>query len=435
MAIHSREELKRYFRKGEYPTEEQFGALIESMRHRGERLGITEVNGLAGALNEKLGRGEAGTLRALLEEFGGFGALGFSGIDRETREAVNFLPERVELTAALLYGSVGVVYNTVAECFLLRLESPLGIKYHSYWTAVDGSAGRVVSGSSDYRAGVLLMTVESGLGMFYTWQGAGEPRRLGASDPSLVETVSRTAATLAGLVDRLAELPVVDFDAVSLTSLPATPWPGEISTLGCTFRVIYGENFGQFLLEVSTIRGSDTARYTSWDEIRASDGKVLVRPSTDYNDYDGESGTYAPLSGRLFHRAGTASLPAAFYAWDGEGLREVNSFAGTLASLSGSIETLSSALGLHTSRLDRHEERLGDLVYKTNKLRTDTDGLKAKADELRDNLASAARMALDAQNQSDDNAAAIEELRAAVAALGGTASGQSGAAVNENETD
>lgn len=246
--------------------------------------------------------------------------------------------------------------------------------------------------------------------------------------PAHVETINDTAATLAGLVDRLAELPVVDFDAVSHTSLPAAPWPGEISTLGCTFRVIYGEEFGQFLLEVSTIRGSDTARYTSWDEIRASDGKVLARPSSDYNDYDGESGTFTPLSGRLFHRAGTASLPAKFYAWDGEGLREVNSFAGSLASLGGSIETLSSALGLHTSRLDRHEERIGDLVDKTDKLRTDSDMLL-------DNLKSAARMALDALNQSEDNAAAIEELRAAVAALGGSASGESGAAVNENETD
>lgn len=435
MAIHSREELKRYFRKGEYPTEEQFGALIESMRHRGERLGITEVNGLAGALNEKLGRGEAGTLRALLEEFGGFGALGFSGIDRESREVASGMPERIELAAALSRGSVGVVYNAVSGRFLLRVESPLGVKYHPYWTDVEGSAGRVVSGSSDYRPGVLLMAAESGLGMFYTWEGVGEPRRLGASDPSLVETVSRTAATLAALVDRLAELPVADFDAVSLTSLPAAPWPGEISTLGCTFRVIYGEESGQFLLEVSTIRGSDTALYTSWDEIRASDGKVLARPSADYNDYDEESGTYAPLSGRLFRRKGTASLPAAFFAWDGESLREVNSFAGTLASLSGSVETLSSSLGLHTSRLDRHEERLGDLAYKTNKLRTDTDGLQAKADELQDNLASAARMALDALNQSDDNAAAIEELRAAVAALGGAPSGESGAAVNENETD
>lgn len=253
--------------------------------------------------------------------------------------------------------------------------------------------------------------------------------------PAHVETINDTAATLAALVDRLAELPVADFDTVSLTSLPAAPWPGEISTLGCTFRVIYGEESGQFLLEVSTIRASETARYTSWDEIRASDGKVLARPSADYNDYDEESGAFCPLSGRLFHRKGTESMPAKFYAWDGESLREVNSFAGTLASLSGSVETLSSSLGLHTSRLDRHEERLGDLVDKTDKLRTDTDALHTKAGELQDNLASAARMALDALNQSDDNAAAIEELRAAVAALGGTASGESGAAVNGNETD
>lgn len=59
MAIKSIEKLKGYFRRGMYPTEEQFGDLVDSMRHRSELLALADVEGLTRALNGKLGTEEA----------------------------------------------------------------------------------------------------------------------------------------------------------------------------------------------------------------------------------------------------------------------------------------------------------------------------------------------------------------------------------------
>jgi len=62
MAIRSKETLKRYFGKGMFPTAEQFGDLIDSFRQSGERLAMTDVGGLAEALN---GKGDAKELKAV----------------------------------------------------------------------------------------------------------------------------------------------------------------------------------------------------------------------------------------------------------------------------------------------------------------------------------------------------------------------------------
>ena len=53
MAVRTISELKKCFRKGMYPTESQFADWLESYRHKGEKLGLSEVEGLAGALNGK----------------------------------------------------------------------------------------------------------------------------------------------------------------------------------------------------------------------------------------------------------------------------------------------------------------------------------------------------------------------------------------------
>lgn len=53
MAIKTRAQLKAYFRKGLYPTENQFGDMIDSYVHKGEKVELSQVNGLSEALNSK----------------------------------------------------------------------------------------------------------------------------------------------------------------------------------------------------------------------------------------------------------------------------------------------------------------------------------------------------------------------------------------------
>lgn len=53
MAIRRKEQLRRFFKRGAYPTESQFGDLIESMRHKLEPVPMSDVEGLTGALNSK----------------------------------------------------------------------------------------------------------------------------------------------------------------------------------------------------------------------------------------------------------------------------------------------------------------------------------------------------------------------------------------------
>lgn len=223
--------------------------------------------------------------------------------------------------------------------------------------------------------------------------------------PAHVNAIDSNSAAVTSIRKWVEELPVLAFAGTVEGATVSGLTPGRIQlqtahAQGLT-AVVFDTLTQKFLLRIAS--GESFAYYETW--YGAGDGETALRPHSEY------------AAGCLFSNGGI------LYAWDGPGSDLCR--VGSLAPRMGQAE----------SRLSCHEERLGDLVYKTNKLRTDTDGLKAKAYELRDNLASAARMALDAQNQSDDNAAAIEELRAAVAALGGTASGQSGAAVNENETD
>lgn len=53
MGIKTRAILKSWFKRGSYPTEAQFGDLIDSMRHREEKISISEVSGLTDELNRK----------------------------------------------------------------------------------------------------------------------------------------------------------------------------------------------------------------------------------------------------------------------------------------------------------------------------------------------------------------------------------------------
>ena len=70
MAIKTKAELKGYFRKGMYPTESQFADWLDSYRHKGDKVGLSEVEGLAGALNGKYDAGLGRELAANQEKQG-----------------------------------------------------------------------------------------------------------------------------------------------------------------------------------------------------------------------------------------------------------------------------------------------------------------------------------------------------------------------------
>ena len=71
MAIKTVEQLKAYFRKGLYPTESQFADMLDSYRHRGEKMDLTQVEGLAEALNGKCDTGEAKIIEQCLARHDG----------------------------------------------------------------------------------------------------------------------------------------------------------------------------------------------------------------------------------------------------------------------------------------------------------------------------------------------------------------------------
>lgn len=67
MATQTTAQLKAWFRKGMYPTEAQFADLVDSFRHRNEKVGLPDVDGLAEALNTKYDRSEASELEARMD--------------------------------------------------------------------------------------------------------------------------------------------------------------------------------------------------------------------------------------------------------------------------------------------------------------------------------------------------------------------------------
>lgn len=79
MAVKNRTDLKSYFGKGMYPTAEQFGDLIDSMRHCHERVSIVDVDGLAPALNCKSDSAELESLRRAVETLAATGVLTTGG--------------------------------------------------------------------------------------------------------------------------------------------------------------------------------------------------------------------------------------------------------------------------------------------------------------------------------------------------------------------
>ena len=68
MAIQTIAQLKAWFRKGFYPTEGHFADLIDSMRHKSEKIIMQDVSGLPEALNKKYEVTEAAELTHYVEQ-------------------------------------------------------------------------------------------------------------------------------------------------------------------------------------------------------------------------------------------------------------------------------------------------------------------------------------------------------------------------------
>lgn len=67
MATRTIAQLKAWFRRGLYPTEGQFADLIDSFRHKDEKVAMSEVEGLTTALNQKYNVSEAKELKKLVD--------------------------------------------------------------------------------------------------------------------------------------------------------------------------------------------------------------------------------------------------------------------------------------------------------------------------------------------------------------------------------
>lgn len=71
MATRSIAQLKSWFRKGLYPTEQQFADLIDSFRHKNEPVEVADVPDIADAINKKYDKSEAKILTERVDALDG----------------------------------------------------------------------------------------------------------------------------------------------------------------------------------------------------------------------------------------------------------------------------------------------------------------------------------------------------------------------------
>lgn len=69
MAVQSIAQLKAWFRKGLYPTEQQFADLIDSFRHKNDPIDVADISILSQALNGKFDASEGNALSGRVDAF------------------------------------------------------------------------------------------------------------------------------------------------------------------------------------------------------------------------------------------------------------------------------------------------------------------------------------------------------------------------------
>lgn len=69
MAVQSIAQLKAWFRKGLYPTEQQFADLIDSFRHKNDPIDVADISILSQAFNGKFDASEGNALIKRVDKF------------------------------------------------------------------------------------------------------------------------------------------------------------------------------------------------------------------------------------------------------------------------------------------------------------------------------------------------------------------------------
>lgn len=180
MAVRSRETLKGYFRKGRYPTEGQFSDLIDSLRHKGESVAISDVAGLAAVLNAKYDGALVAGLEHRVTEAEKWitnlrrAAWGDGGEVAVVISGRANIPEMGVLDEAAR-GDVSVWYSTALGRFVAAEGSGPGTRYYAEWERMDDYL-------SDGRPRMDRIYLDVGLHTLYLWDGndlvnilAGEP--------------------------------------------------------------------------------------------------------------------------------------------------------------------------------------------------------------------------------------------------------------------
>ncbi len=164
------------------------------------------------------------------------------------------------------------------------------------------------------------------------------------------------AAAIEQLGNWAAALPVADFagtvSGVSVTAGGLGRVPSLAAHNAGAASVVFDTGGNRFLLRVGAPISDPPAYYSEW--AAAGTGTGALRPYSDYS------------AGKLFRDTTAGKL----YTWDGSGTLRL---LGNLSDILEAVTSNTTEIGLLQSRANRHEERLGDLVYKTGKLRTDTD--------------------------------------------------------------
>lgn len=169
MGIQTKEKLKDWFKRGCYPTEEQFGDLIDSLRHENGVIGMGSVDGLMKALNgkydkasgealERLGRGSVGALREFEGEISaplaGEGSLDYDD-------------------GGLMQGeSCGIWFHREAKRFVERID--MGGGRFVYRTVGDESwQGKDAEGRIRPYVGCVYISRKAGMWVVNLWTGSG----------------------------------------------------------------------------------------------------------------------------------------------------------------------------------------------------------------------------------------------------------------------
>lgn len=399
MSITSISQLKAWFSRGKYPTEEQFADLIDSYVHKREsQIPIQQVEGLAAQLNAKYPK-TAGTelerrQNVLETEFNThktgltkkFSDLASDIEDLETEDeklltriksleaenqslktqadaldTVEFAYfsriEQKEIEGATIKASTDpgakVVYSTVVNKFLLRyvVNGEVMPHYYSKWAdaARFGVAalkrGATPHSHKTYFCTVNLTEDEAGANgeelpsefgrAYYRWNGH-QLCRVQPQSPVCLSFAYTTQAKVNGVVQyKLGQVNKDDNEKLILSESLSPAWPDRY--------VVYVSDRKRFML---WLPGYDRGKSQLWP---VWPGYEEYGTLDDSKDNCG----VVPHAYKIYHNCGDGSL----WQWDGEKLATPLSAYEVRKELLGVMDTYNATINSLRARLDALEER------------------------------------------------------------------------------